>query len=66
MKPLEGHPGIWVCPRHDIYATIVPQEEADTLERGDIYPLPDGGSGVVVRHGDERGGGIILYYRAED
>ena len=66
MKPLEGHPGIWVCPRHDIYATIVPQEEADTLERGDTYPLPDGGSGIVVRHGDERGGGIILYYRAED
>lgn len=66
MKPLEGHPGIWVCPRHDIYATIVPQEEADTLERGDAYSLPDGGSGVVVRHGDERGGGIILYYRAED
>jgi hypothetical protein len=66
MKPLEGHPGIWVCPRHDIYATIVPQEEADKLQRGDAYPLPDGGSGVVVRHGDERGGGIILYYRAED
>ena len=66
MKPLDGHPGIWVCPRHDIYATIVPQEEADKLERGDTYPLPDGGAGVVVRHGDERGGGIILYYRAED
>ena len=66
MKPLEGHPGIWVCPRHDIFATIVPQEEVDKLERGDAYPLPDGGAGVVVRHGDERGGGIILYYRAED
>ncbi len=66
MKPLEGHPGIWVCPRHEIFATIVPQAEADTLDRGDAYPLPDGGAGVVVRHGDERGGGIILYYRAED
>ena len=66
MKPLEGHPGIWECPRHDMYATIVPQAEADKLERGDAYPLPDGSSGVVVRHGDERGGGIILYYRAED
>ena len=66
MKPLDGHPGVWICPRHDIFATIVPQAEADNLDRGDAYPLPDGGAGVVVRHGDERGGGIILYYRAED
>ncbi|MCA9879979.1 MAG: hypothetical protein KC442_19425 [Thermomicrobiales bacterium] len=65
MKPLADHPGIWECPRHDMFATIVPQAEADKLQRGDPYPLPDGGAGVVVRHGDERGGGIILYYRNE-
>jgi hypothetical protein len=35
------------------------------LERGDPYPMHDGGQGVVVREGDERGGGVILYYRPE-
>ncbi|MFT4038951.1 MAG: hypothetical protein QM692_12275 [Thermomicrobiales bacterium] len=66
MKPLADHPGIWECPRHDMFATIVPADEAEALPRGAAYPLPDGGSGVVVRHGDERGGGVILYYRSED
>ena len=32
---------------------------------GDAYELHDGRPGVVVRQGDERGGGVILYYRAE-
>ena len=65
MKPLAGHPGVWECPRHEIFARIVPEEDAAKLERGDPFPLHDGGEGVVVRHGDERGGGVLLYYRVE-
>lgn len=66
MKPLADHPGIWECPRHDLYATIVPLEVAEGLERGDPYPLPDGKPGVMVRQGDERGGGVLIYFRGED
>jgi hypothetical protein len=65
MKPLADHPGVWECPRHDLYATIVSEDVAATLDRGDAYAMHDGRPGVVVRHGDERGGGVLLYYRAE-
>ena len=63
MRPLDGFPGVWECPRHDLYAQVVPKETANGLERGDPFPLHDGGDGVVVRHGDERQGGMLLYYR---
>jgi hypothetical protein len=65
MKPLTDYPGVWECPRHDLYATIVPPEVAKALERGDAYTMHDGKPGVVVREGDERGGGVFLYYRPE-
>jgi hypothetical protein len=65
MKPLPDYPGVWECPRHDLFATIVPTDVAEALERGDAYTMHDGRNGVVVRQGDERGGGMILYYRAE-
>jgi hypothetical protein len=65
MRPLPDYPGVWECPRHDLFATIVSKETAGSLERGDPYPMHDGGQGVVVREGDERGGGVILYYRPE-
>ena len=65
MRPAADQPGVWHCDRHDIFATIVDQERADTLDRGDPFPLADGRPGVVVRHGDERGGGVLLYYRPE-
>ena len=65
MKPLADYPGVWECPRHDLFAQIVPKETADELERGDPFELHSGGEGVVVRHGDERLGGILLYYRAK-
>ena len=65
MKPLDGHPGVWECPRHDLFAQVVPKATADDLERGDPFPMHDGAQGVVVRHGDERHGGILLYYRPE-
>ena len=55
----------WNPHRHDLYATIVSEDVAETLDRGDSYAMHDGRPGVVVRHGDERGGGVILYYRAE-
>ena len=64
MRPVAGQEAVWVCPRHDIFARIVDQATADGLERGDPFPLHDGGEGVVVRHGDERQGGVLLYYRA--
>ena len=65
MRPVEGHPGVWECARHEIFARIVPLEEAEALGRGDPFPMHDGGGGVVVRHGDERHGGMVVYYRAE-
>lgn len=65
MKPLVDYSGVWECPRHDLFAQIVPKETADELERGDPFELHSGGEGVVVRHGDERLGGILLYYRAK-
>ena len=65
MKPLADYPGVWECPRHDLFATIVAEDVAESLDRGDAYAMHDGKPGVVVRHGDERGGGVILYYRAE-
>jgi len=65
MKPLPDFPGVWECPRHDLFATIVPLEVAEAIDRGDPYAMHDGKQGVMVRQGDERGGGVILYYRAE-
>jgi hypothetical protein len=38
---------------------------AASLDRGDAYTMHDDRTGVVVRQGDERGGGVLLYYRAE-
>ena len=65
MRPVDGRPGVWACGRHDLFAQVVPKEQADALERGDPFPMHDGTEGVVVRHGDERHGGILLYYRAK-
>lgn len=65
MKPVPGHPGVWECSRHDLFARIVDKETADSLDRGDQVPRHDGGNGVVVGIGDERQGGVLLYYRPE-
>lgn len=65
MKPLADHSGVWECARHELFATIVPEDVAESLDRGDPYTMHDGRPGVVVRQGDERGGGVIFYYRAE-
>lgn len=65
MKPVEDHPGVWTCSRHEMFATIVDKARADSLDRGDLFSMHDGREGVVVRHGDDRGGGVLLYYRYE-
>jgi hypothetical protein len=66
MRPLAGHPGVWECSRHGIFARVLPKEEAEALDRGDAIPMHGSGTGEVVRHGDERPGGVILYYRAAE
>lgn len=66
MRPLDGTPGVWTCPRHGLYATVVDPQAAEGLDRGDPFPMPNGAPGVVVRHGDERLGGVLLYYRPAD
>lgn len=63
MRPLEGYDHVWFCSRHATYATLVDKAMADGLERGDAYTMHDGSSGVILRHGDERQGGMIIYYR---
>jgi hypothetical protein len=62
MRPLDGYPGVWVCSKHDLFATVVAKDRADEIERGDPYPMHDGAEGVAGRTGDERPGGVILYY----
>lgn len=64
MRPVERFEHVWVCQRHSIFARLVDKQTADSLERGDAFTMHDGSDGLVVRHGDERQGGIILYYRA--
>ncbi len=63
MKPLEGFPGVWSCPKHELFATVLPEDEAKAIERGADYPMHDGSIGVAGRTGDDRPGGIVFYYR---
>ncbi len=63
MRPVADHPGVWQCTKHGIFATVVPHEQADEIERGDPYQMHDGAEGIASRTGDERPGGVILYYR---
>lgn len=65
MRPVEGYTGVWTCAKHDLFATVITKEQADGLERGDPFPMHDGRPGVASRTGDERLGGIVLYYRSE-
>jgi hypothetical protein len=66
MRPTEGFPGVWECTKHGLFATVIPKEQADEIERGDPFPMHDGSEGVAGRTGDERPGGIIFYYRAKN
>lgn len=66
MRPVDGYPGVWECPRHGLFARVISKEQADALERGDPFPMHTGEEGVAGRTGDERQGGILLYYRAKE
>ncbi len=66
MRPVDGQAGVWTCARHGLFATLVDKETAAGLERGDQFPMHDGSGGLVVRAGDERQGGTLLYYRPAD
>jgi hypothetical protein len=63
MRPLAGAPGVWECAKHDLFATVLPKERADSIERGDPFPMHDGSEGVAGRPGDDRPGGVVFYYR---
>ncbi len=63
MKPVDGYTGVWECSRHELFATIVEPDRAESLTRGEAFPMHDGSDGEVIRLGDERGGGIVVYYR---
>ena len=65
MRPLDGYPGVWFCSKHELYATVVSEEFADSIERGDPYTMHDGSEGTASRTGDDRPGGLILYYRPQ-
>jgi hypothetical protein len=65
MRPLDGYPGVWHCSKHDLYATVLPEETAEAIERGDSYTMHDGTEGLASRTGDDRPGGIIFYYRPQ-
>lgn len=66
MKPVEGYPGVWECAKHGIFATVLPEAEAESIERGEAYVMHNGAEGIAGRTGDERPGGVIFYYRAKD
>jgi hypothetical protein len=65
MRPVEGYDNVWVCNRHSMFATLVGKEAAGQLERSDPYTMHDEGEGIVMGFGDERQGGVLLYYRAK-
>lgn len=63
MRPVEGHDHLWYCSRHSMYAQLVDKETAGGYERGDEHLNPAGDTGIVMGFGDERQGGVILYFR---
>jgi hypothetical protein len=65
MKALDGYDLVWHCDRHSLYAQLIPKDEASAIKRNDEYAMHDGSEGIVTGHGDERGGGTIIYIRAK-
>jgi len=63
MRPVDGYPNVWHCEKHDLYATVLPEEVVETIERGSHYEMHDGGAGIASRTGDDRPGGVVFYYR---
>lgn len=65
MRPVEGIEHVWACAKHSMFAQLVDKDTADALQRGDDYVMHDGETGRVEGHGDERQGGVLIYYRAK-
>jgi hypothetical protein len=63
MRPVDGADHVWFCNRHSIYAQLVDTETAESVARGDEWTHYEALEGVVVRHGDERQGGQVVYFR---
>lgn len=63
MRPVEGSEHVWFCAKHGIYAQLVETDIAESASRGDDWAHFDGVDGLVVRLGDERQGGQIVYFR---
>lgn len=63
MRPVEGADHVWFCSRHSMYAQLAEADVASAVGRGDDWPHFPEVDGVVVRHGDERQGGQIVYFR---
>lgn len=65
MRPVDGAEHVWFCPKHDIYAQLVDLEVAKTIRRSDPWTDYAPIHGVVVKLGDERQGGQIVYFRED-
>lgn len=63
MRPVEGADHVWFCSRHSMYAQLVDAETAGSAKRGDDWTHYAEVDGVVVRQGDERQGGQVVYFR---
>ncbi len=63
MRPVDGVENVWFCSRHSMYAQLVDPETAEAVRRGDEWGHYEGIDGLVVRQGDERQGGQIVYFR---
>lgn len=65
MKALPGHDLVWSCDRHSLFAQLIVADIAAGLKRNDDFTMHDGTEGIVTGIGDERGGGVLIYYRAK-
>lgn len=63
MRPVEGADHVWFCSRHGMYAQLVDRDTAASASRGDDWTAYTPVDGVIVRLGDERQGGQIVYFR---
>jgi len=63
MRPVDGADHVWFCSKHGIYAQLVDTDIAASINRGDDWTHYSDIDGLVVRLGDERQGGQIVYFR---
>lgn len=63
MRPVEGADHVWFCSKHGVYAQLVEPDVAAAAGRGDDWDHHAAVTGIVLRLGDERQGGQIVYFR---